>query len=69
MQIVLTTNYHDPDVHGSPPQDTCEEFHFEHLEFWVMLGINDKSHESSTRLGIVDFLKLPRLKTNIEPLH
>mgnify|MGYP006906094804 CR=1 FL=1 len=34
-----------------------------------MLCVNEKCRESSIGLEIVDFLKLPRLKTNIEPLH
>ena len=69
MQTVLTTNYHHQDVHDSLSEDTCKGSHFQHLEFWNIPGVNEKSYESSTRLGIVDFLKLPRLKTNIEPLH
>ena len=66
VQTVLTTKYHDPNADVSPSGDACEGSQFEYLEFW---GIsNEKSHESSTRLKVEDFLKLPRVKITIDPL-
>mgnify|MGYP007105605388 FL=1 len=66
---VLDLNYLVNNVHTSPSCDTSEGHHFGHEEFWKMLGANGKSHESSTSSEIEDFLKLPRAKTNIDPLQ
>ena len=65
---VLDLNYHVDNIHASPSGDTSEGHHFTHEEFWKMLGANGKSHESSSS-EIEDFLKLPRAKTNIDPLQ
>ena len=68
VQTVLTTEYHDPNVEDSPPNDACEGSQFEYMEFWCMT--NEKSHDSSIRSEIEDFLKLPRSKTTIsDVLH
>ena len=67
VQIVLTTKYHDPNIEDSPSEDACEGSQFEYLDFWYIN--NEKSHQSSVRLEIEDFLKLPRAKTTIDPLH
>ena len=32
-------------------------------------NLNEKSHESSARTGIEGFLKVPRVKSTVDPLH
>ena len=52
---------------GFKSEDACEGSQFENLEIW---GIsNEKSHESSARSEIEDFLKLPRFKITVDPLQ
>ena len=62
----LTTQYHDPNVEDSLSEDACEGSPFDFLDVWDMN--NEKSHESSARTEIEGFLKVPRVKSTVDPL-
>ena len=69
VRNLLDTNYRVDNAHASPSNDTIEGDHSKHVEFWKMLDVNEKSHETSTGSEIEDFLKLPRAKSDIDPLQ
>jgi hypothetical protein len=47
--------------------ENLERNHSEHSKFWELVGVNEKSGSSGFS-EIEDFLKLPRAKTDIDPL-
>ena len=67
VQSFLTTQYHNPNVEDSLSDDACEGSLFDFLDVWDMN--NEKSHESSSQIEIEGFLKVPRVKSTIDPLH
>ena len=62
LQIVLNAKNNDLDIYDSSFDVTRKASPFEHLKFWKILGVNEKSHEPSRMPKIEDFLKLPRVR-------
>ena len=67
---MLEENYCiDDDINTCMVEDQSEGFNTECSYFWKMLGVNEKSQESSTCSEIEEFLKFPQAKTDIDPLQ
>ena len=57
---MLEENYCiDDDINTCMVEDQYEGYNTERSDFWKMLGVNEKSQESSTCSEIEDFLKFP----------
>ena len=70
VQNTLEEKYPLDDSENSTFDQTPQHNHTD-IDFWGMLGVRDKSNEStsSSRSEIEQFMRFPRAKTDVDPLQ